>query len=67
MKICKCFICERVKEEVPLIALPFEVKWQEATIEILGNLEDGETVCLVCMGYLLDDVIAMREQENEIR
>jgi hypothetical protein len=46
-----------VKEEVPLIAIPFSVLWHESNIEILGNLEEGEHCCLVCMAYILDDIL----------
>lgn len=50
-----CFICERTHEELPLLRLPLEVIWEEALLEIVGNIEDQEYVCLVCMGYLVDE------------
>jgi hypothetical protein len=57
-----CFICERTKEDIVLLKLPLEAVFEKSYLEILGNLDDGEYICLGCMGYQFDEVETYREQ-----
>lgn len=60
-----CFICERTKEEIVLLKLPLDTVYGNIALEIIGNLDSGEYICLGCMGFQFDEVVAYkREQLN---
>ncbi len=59
-----CMNCERNKEEALLIKLPVEIVYENHELHILGNIEDNEYMCLICVGYQYDEVIE-REMNRE--
>lgn len=57
----KCFICERNQFQVMLLTLPLDVAYQFKNLEILGNISDGERICLPCVGYQFDEVMKVNK------
>lgn len=58
-----CFICEKTKEEIVLLRLPLETIYDRVILEIIGNSVKGEYICLGCMGFQFDEVIAYKEEQ----
>jgi hypothetical protein len=57
----KCFICERDEKRVLLVRLPVETAYEDDIIEIIGNFEPNEYICLPCLGFQFD--LCERERE----
>ena len=60
----KCIICKRDENDIMMMKLPVEAIYESNFLEILGNCEDDEYICLSCIGCQFDDV--MEEKENVI-
>lgn len=52
----KCLICERTEDEVMLLRAPVEAIYLNVLFEVVGNLEEGEYICLPCVGYQWDEI-----------
>lgn len=49
-----CFICDRNEREVMLVKLPVETSYDIHHMQIVGNMQPGEFICLPCMGFQFD-------------
>jgi hypothetical protein len=54
----KCFNCSRDHEHILLFKLPVEFLYTEHNQMVIGNAEEGEFICVACIGYLWDDAVA---------
>jgi len=50
----QCFICERNSDELALVKLPVEFKWDNIHFKVMGNCIPNEFICLPCLGYQYD-------------
>lgn len=52
----KCFICEKNEKEVMLVSVPCDVSYDGISLEILGNVQPNEFICLPCIGFQWDEI-----------
>lgn len=51
----ECFNCKRTEKKIMLLKLPLDTVYENAWLEIMGNAQPNEYVCLACVGYAFDE------------
>jgi hypothetical protein len=52
----RCILCNRSVDEVLLIRLPVELKWEGIWLHVIGNANPNEFMCLPCIGFQYDGI-----------
>lgn len=50
----ECFLCEKTMLEIMLLKCPVETVYDNVWIEIVGNAQPNEYICLGCVGEQID-------------